>query len=149
MKRRKVFASAARSTVNHAEINKSLMSSLAAFFLLIAVNPFTTKKKCSPALPKIRQKFAISQCSRQELIFRFKNDMFPPLPSENDIFPPLVTRGFFGSHLGLFALILPYFTFILPFYFPFSHFLSPFFLFLLNFPLSLPLFIFFPPNDIG
>ncbi len=77
--------------------------------------------------------------------------LFPP--SKNYIYPLLR-----HVYCGLFALILPCFAFILPFYFPFSLFLSPFFLFLssffflflLHFPsFPLPLFIFFPPNDIG
>ncbi len=45
-----------------------------------------------------------------------------------------------------FTLFLPFSHFLSPFFI----FLSPFFLFLLHFPpFSLPLFIFFPPNDIG
>ncbi len=91
------------------------------------------------------------------LYFGPKTIFIPPPPSENDIFSPSHKTLFFDSHCGLFALILPYFAFILPCFFPFSHFLSPFliflspfFLFLLHFPpFSLPLFIFFPPNDIG
>ncbi len=76
--------------------------------------------------------------------------IFIPPPSENDIFSPLSEHVVFDFHRGLFALILPYFAFILPFSFLFSHILSPFFLFLLHFPpISLGLFIFFPPNDIG
>ncbi len=70
-------------------------------------------------------------------------------------FPPLVTRSFFYSHRGLFALILPYFAIILPFNFPFSHFLSlsyfffPHSSFFFNiFPLFLFAFSYFFPQMI-
>ncbi len=86
-------------------------------------------------------------------IFQFKNDIYfpppPPTPSENDIFPPLATRCFrlpswpFCLNSSLFCIN---FTLLLLL----SHFLSPVFLFHLYFlPFSLPLFIFFPPNDIS
>ncbi len=144
MERRKVFASAARSTVNHAEINKSLMSSLAAFFIN-SCEPFHNEKKMFPApvLPKIRQKFAISQCSRQESIFRSKNNMFPPPPFWKWYFSSSCDKRFFllpswpfclNSPLFYiyFTLLLPLFSFsfpFLPFSFKFSLISSPFHIF--------------------
>jgi hypothetical protein len=79
----------------------------------------------------------------------------PPPPIPKMIFFPLSRHAVFDSYHALFALILPYFALILPFYFLFSLLLStfpffPFLPFFLHFPpLSLPLFIFYPLNDIG
>ncbi len=72
-------------------------------------------------------------------------------------FSPCRDMSFIDYFCGLFALILPCFAFISHVFFPFYLILSPssFFFPLSSFffhifpSFSLPLFIFFPPNDIG